>query len=138
MTHYNDLMERRFDMGKWSEIKTEHMDTEDLFIRVDAWETDSADEEGQVIAYIDTLTGRVIYNDPVARFDAYAQEVVSQKVDEIKKIHPYDIRVLENVCRSMVNYELGEPELKQAFENLSSMGFSNEQIFFFGFPQIEL
>ena len=70
--------------NKWKEIKISHLDETDQFWRVDAWLTASDDEPGEVIAYIDDLTGRVLYNDPVARVDEYAQQVIQEKLEEIK------------------------------------------------------
>ena len=60
-------------MSKWAEIRTDFVDDDDNFLRVDAWKTDTGDEEGEVIAYIDTLSGRIIYADPDAITDEYAQ-----------------------------------------------------------------
>lgn len=62
----------------WAEIRCDYIDINDMFWRVDAWETNNDCEEGKVIAYIDDLTGRVLYADPRAIADEYAQEVVSE------------------------------------------------------------
>ncbi len=73
--------------SKWSHIKCDYIceDEDDMFWRVDAWRTNDENEEGKVIAYIDDLTGRVVYADPEARFDKVAQAVIKEKVSEIKK-----------------------------------------------------
>ena len=68
---------------KWKEIRCNHLDENDLFWRVDAWKTENDAEEGEVIAYIDDLTGRVLYADPIARTDELAQEVIKAKVSEL-------------------------------------------------------
>ena len=67
----------------YSEIRCDYIDEEDCFWRVDAWKTDDNDEEGSVIAYVDNITARVLYIDPIARLDPYAQDVINAKLDEI-------------------------------------------------------
>ena len=64
-------------MSKWAEIRCDYCD-DDGFWSVDAWRTDNGNEMGNVIAYIDSLTGRVIYTEPLARVDEYAQEVIKE------------------------------------------------------------
>jgi len=70
-------------MRHWGEVKCDYIDEDDLFWRVDAWKSADDDEEGKVIAYIDDLTGRVIYTDPIARVDEYVQEIIKEKKKEI-------------------------------------------------------
>lgn len=74
------------NVSKWKEIKCDYLceDPDDMFWRVDAWVTDDGNEEGKVIAYVDDLTGRVVYADPDAKFDPFALAVIADKVDEIK------------------------------------------------------
>lgn len=67
----------------WAEIRCNYFDDTDGFWRVDAWLTDDDNEEGKVIAYIDDLTGRVLYNDTLARIDTHAQEIIKDKQNEI-------------------------------------------------------
>lgn len=74
---------KKMNKSHWADIKCTHLDTEDLFWRVDAWTSLNSTEEGKVIAYIDDLTGRVIYNDPLARTDRYAQEVILGKLADL-------------------------------------------------------
>ena len=70
--------------SKWSEIRCDYYNEEDKVWTVDAWVTDDDGEEGKVIAYIDAIKhGRVIYVDLLARVDAYAQEVIQEKLKEI-------------------------------------------------------
>ena len=64
----------------WSEIRCDYMDEETMFWTVDAWKTPDDAESGEVIARIDDLTGRVIYNEPLARVDKYAQEIINDKL----------------------------------------------------------
>lgn len=72
-------------MSKWAEIRCDYLceDPDDMFWRVDAWLTHDDWEEGKVIAYIDDMTGRVVYVDPDARWDEYALNVIAEKTDEI-------------------------------------------------------
>lgn len=74
---------RTHKSSKWSEIRCDFLNTEDNFWRVDAWQTDDGAEEGTVIAYIDDFTGRVIYTDPLATVDEYAQEVIKEKIQNL-------------------------------------------------------
>ena len=67
----------------WAEIRCNYMDEEDRFWRVDAWKTDNDNEEGHVIAYIDDITGRVLYTDPLARVDTTAQEIITNMQKQI-------------------------------------------------------
>ena len=86
-------------MSKWAEIRTDFVDDDDNFLRVDAWKTDTGDEEGEVIAYIDTLSGRIIYADPDAITDEYAQEEIMEASERYKKEHPYSVTELEYFCK---------------------------------------
>lgn len=70
--------------SRWSEIRCNFYDEQDGFWRVDAWKTNDNDEEGKVIAMIDSVTSRVVYVDKSARIDDYAQEIISKKVNEIQ------------------------------------------------------
>ena len=74
-------------MSNWADIRCNYIceDEDDMFWRVDAWETDDDNEEGRVIAYVDDLSGRVVYADPCARWDEEVQEIVAQKQKEIKE-----------------------------------------------------
>lgn len=71
--------------SKWAEIKCDYLceEPDDMFWRVDAWKTDN--DEGKVIAYIDDLTGRVVYADPDARFDEYAQAVIKDRLKDLSE-----------------------------------------------------
>lgn len=81
----------------WSEIRCDYLceDRDDRFWRVDAWKTDDDNEEGKVIAYIDDLTLRVLYIDPVARTDEYAQEVIRDRIEELREEKSVSDRVHE-------------------------------------------
>ena len=69
----------------WTEIRIDYLDEEEGFWYVDAWKTCNDDEEGKSIAMIDDLTGRVIYLDPLARIDKYAQEMIREFLESRKK-----------------------------------------------------
>lgn len=85
----------------WAEVRCDHMDENDYFWRVDAWKTDSDTEEGEVIAYIDDITGRVLYHDPLARVDSYAQSVIQEKLESLG--------CLLAVKRSLANIDVSMP-----------------------------
>lgn len=71
-------------ISPWKEIVCDYLDEKDLFWRVDAWTDPEEENNGEVIAYIDDLTGRVLYTDPIARVDEKAQEVIKDKVLQIQ------------------------------------------------------
>lgn len=117
----------------WSEIKCDYVD-EDFICYIDAWK--KGEEQGQTIAWVDMLSGRVIYGCPEARVDEKAQEVIQETVKKAKKEHPYSGKRLEDILRDVVNFEC--EELGSGVDvkaNLSSMGFSEEEMIFFGFPE---
>lgn len=122
-------------MSKWAEIRTDFVDDDDNFLRVDAWKTDTGDEEGEVIAYIDTLSGRIIYADPDAITDEYAQEEIMEASERYKKEHPYSVTELEYFCKSVVEHSLDSSSVEDAKENLLSFGFEDGDMKFFGFPE---
>lgn len=122
-------------MSKWAEIRTDFVDENDNFLRVDAWKTDDDGEEGKVIAYIDTLSGRVLYTDPAAITDEYAQEKIKEASEHYKKEHPYSVTELEYFCKSVVEHSLDSSSVEDARENLLSFGFEDEDMKFFGFPE---
>lgn len=66
----------------YSEIRCDYLNPEGYWT-VDAWTTSDDDEEGKVIAAIDSETAKVFYVDGCARHDSYAQEVIHSKVREI-------------------------------------------------------
>ena len=65
--------------SRWAEIRCDHMDQDTRFWSVDAWETADG-SEAKTIAYIDDITGRVLYTEPMARVDKYAQEVIQDRI----------------------------------------------------------
>jgi hypothetical protein len=66
----------------YSEIRCNSLNPEGYW-NVDAWTTSDDNEEGKVIAAIDSETAKVFYVDGFARHDSYAQEVIRSKVREI-------------------------------------------------------
>ena len=98
---FKEKMERYIekDNRHWAEIRADYIDDTDKFLRIDAWKTGADEEEGKVIAYVDTLSGRVIYVDPIARIDAYAQELIKEASEKYKKEHPYDVEALEEMLK---------------------------------------
>jgi len=63
-------------MSIWGEIRNDFID-DDGIAHIDAWLTADDNEEGKVIAKVDTLTGSVEYIDPRAETDEYAQEMIA-------------------------------------------------------------
>lgn len=71
-------------VSHWAEIRCDYMDKGTRFWSVDAWKTADDSEPGTVIAYIDDITGRVIYTEPLARVDKYAQEVINDRIAHLE------------------------------------------------------
>ncbi len=63
----------------WSDIRTDFEDNG--IIHVDAWVHSDDDEEGKVIATINTETKEVDYKDERAKTDIYAQEMIDEVLD---------------------------------------------------------
>ncbi len=68
-------------MSKWTEIRSDYYDDIEEKQYVDAWLTDDENEEGEVIAKINLATKEVEYLDSDARYDEYAQEVISEVLE---------------------------------------------------------
>ncbi len=85
---YNSDLDRVERPNIWSNIDTMFEDEEEGMIFVDAWVGN--DEEGKVIAKVNSTTGEVTYLDERAKTDRYAQNMITELVDEIKKnfVHP--------------------------------------------------
>ena len=69
----------------YKEVKCDYIDETDDFWRVDAWKTDNDEEEGHVVAFIDDLTARVLYNGPDAMVCQNCKDVIAEKIKEIKQ-----------------------------------------------------
>ncbi len=123
--------------SRWAKVKCDYPceKEDDMFWQVVAWPTDDDNEVCEVIAYIDDLTGRVIYAESEARIDPMAQEFISEKAAECRAAHPFSVKELESVLRDVVDYVLGDPEY--ARENLDAMGISEEMAKFFGYTPEE-
>lgn len=69
----------------WAEIRNDFEDEGVIYI--DAWKTNVGSEEGTVIAkvYLEAGQPEVQYLNELARTDAYAQEVINESVEGIKK-----------------------------------------------------
>ena len=70
-------------MREYAEVKCDYNNDEG-FWTVDAWMTDELNESGKVIAAIEENTGNVFYIEQEARYSKLAQEVINEKVKEIK------------------------------------------------------
>ena len=66
------------------EFKCNELDA-DKFWRIDAWRPDRPDKDAAVVAYIDDLTGRVVYTDPVFKDEPKLAAIINEKVKEIKE-----------------------------------------------------
>lgn len=108
-------------MSKFAQVQCDFC-TDDGFWTVDAWKTDDDSEEGKVVAYIDDLTARVIYTDPLARVDPMTQETIRQKLVELEK---NKVRVRDE-CGTMCLYlETGAGTLVAQAEREEGVGTDN-------------
>lgn len=73
----------------WYEIRNSYVD-DDNICYIDAWESSNDNEEGAIIAYVDMNTGKVIYVNPLAMKDNYAQSIINETIADAKKIHESD------------------------------------------------
>ena len=67
----------------YAEIRDTYINEDDNELYIDAWKTDSGDEEGVTIAKINCDTGCITYIDATAMTDVYAQEVINENVNNI-------------------------------------------------------
>jgi len=70
-------------MSIWGEIRNEFED-DDGIVCIDAYLTDDDNEEGKVIAKVNTVTLEVEYLDDRAKTDSYAQEMIQEILDDNK------------------------------------------------------
>lgn len=70
-------------MSKWMEIRNDYCDEEEGKVYIDAWKTDSGEEEGKVIAKVDYKTKEIEYLDKTAKNDSYAQEIINETLESI-------------------------------------------------------
>ena len=71
---------------KYAEVRCDYLDETNMFWSVDAWKTGDDNEAGQTVAYIDDITGRVLYTDPDARTSELVHEVIADKLKEIEPV----------------------------------------------------
>ena len=69
-------------MSIWGEIRNDFED-DDGIVYIDAWLTDDDNEEGKVIAKVNTETKTVEYLDDRAKTDSYAQELIKESLGEL-------------------------------------------------------
>jgi len=69
-------------MNIWSEIRNDFEDEEEGKVYIDAYLTPDDNEEGKVIAKVNTSTKEVEYLDDRARTDAYAQEMINETLNQ--------------------------------------------------------
>lgn len=81
-----DGKKRRVNRSIYGEIRCDYLNPEGYWT-VDAWTSkfeDDMEEEGRVIAAIDSETAKVFYVDGCAKSDPYAQDVIDNKIREIR------------------------------------------------------
>ena len=113
----------------WSEIKSDY--EEEGLRYIDAWETADNDEAGRVIAVVDMYTGRVIYNEPVARVDKDAQEAIKSVVAEARRVHPVNIERLEEIIKNIAQLE-AQKSTDSAKMMMEAVGLAKSEMEFFG------
>lgn len=120
--------------SKWDEIKSDYIDDENICY-IDAWKRGS--EQGETVAWIDMLSGRIIYCNTEMRTNDPIKSVAEAISVQVKKQHPYSVIELEGILRDVVSYECEELESGvDVTMNLISMGFSVDSMHHFGFPEI--
>lgn len=72
-------------MSKWMEIRNDFVVDEENKVYIDAWKTFDGNEAGTVIAKIDIGTHNVEYFDDDARTDCFAQEIIKETIEYIKR-----------------------------------------------------
>lgn len=70
--------------SKYREIRNNYINEEEHKVYIDAWKTGRLNEEGSVIAKIDTKTYEIEYLDERAKNDPYAQEVIKETISDLK------------------------------------------------------
>jgi len=65
----------------WSEIHNDFED--DGIIYIDAWTTDDENEDGSVIAKINTITKEIKYLDERAKTNEFAQEAINEVLNTL-------------------------------------------------------
>ena len=94
----------------YEEVRCDYIDENDNFWRVDAWK--HGNEQGEVVAYIDDLSGRVLYNQPLAITDELVKEVIEEKVKEIKD-KPFDT----SLAVPWAKYQVDEEKLDEMIKS---------------------
>ena len=84
-------------MSKWREVRCDFFNKEEEKYYVDAWKTGNCNGEGKVIAKV-SVDGMVEYFDEAAKNDEYAQEVIREKLENMKPVKVWKIPV----CWSMM------------------------------------
>ena len=76
----------------------------DGYWEVKTWDADSKKEK--TAAYIDSVTGRVLYIEDTARTDADVQAAVQDRVKDAKREHPFTIEEFEKYYLDMWEFML--------------------------------
>lgn len=76
----------------------------DGYWEVKTWDADSKKEK--TAAYIDSVTGRVLYIEDTARTDADVQAAVQGRMKDAKRQHPFTVEELEKYYLDMLKFML--------------------------------
>lgn len=67
----------------YTEVRCDYIDDENFWC-VDAWDSNDPDAQGRVVAVIHDPDGDIYYFEPEARFSPMAQEVIKDKINELR------------------------------------------------------
>ena len=120
-------------------ITNDFIDENDICYIIQWQEQDEVDIP-TTIAYVDMLTGRVLYTAKDFLLSDYAKYMIAEAVDKANKAHPYTFKELEQAIKNVVEYETEEINgvgYQIAINNLSDMGIDEDMALFYGFPPEE-
>ena len=68
----------------YTEVRCDYLDEEEHYWCVDAWDSADDNAEGRVVAVIHDPDGDIFYCEPEARISPLAQEVIKEKIAELR------------------------------------------------------
>ncbi len=104
----------------WSEIRNSYVD-DDNICYIDAWKSSDDNEEGSVIAYVDMNAGKVIYVNPLAVHDEYAQSIINETIANARELHRLDTSLPSRTSLNFIKelwMQFGEVPMNPETENL--------------------
>lgn len=120
-------------------ITNDFIDENDI-CHIIQWQEQDEVDIPTTIAYVDMLTGRVLYTAKDFLLSDYAKYMIAEAVDKANKAHPYTFKELEQAIKNVVEYETEEINgvgYQIAINNLSDMGIDEDMALFYGFPPEE-